>query len=368
MKGRVGHVRVALTAIAVGTLLTIGQASGATAGSQGHSHGGTTVKPVVTGINGPRGLGIDKWGKTLVYGTTTGAIYRANAWRTNSGVKKIGQVPAGFVAPAVDVSPNGTVYALTTGGEPGTGAATLYRIHPGKAAKKVADIARYQLKDRDPYDLEGAPNTSNPFGLAALKDGTVLVADAEGNDLLRVWPNGYIKTVARLKPRVVKAPAGLPPGSPPAGTRMKAEAVATSVTVGSDGYWYVGELRGFPATPGSSQIWRIKPGSYGAVCDPYKPYTGRCTRYADGLTSIVDLAAGPGKRIYAAQLADVSWLKFEGGGSPEGSLIEFSKGHRRELAEGKLMLPGGIAVSRGGQPYVAGPVFGPGNISKVVKK
>jgi hypothetical protein len=366
--GRVTHARVAVTAIAMGAVLTVGPVSTAGAGGHGHGHGGTTVKPVVTGINGPRGLAIDKWGKTLVYSTVTGAIYRANAWRTNSGVRKIGQVPANFIAPAVDVSPHGTVYALTVGGPPGSGGATLYKIRPGKPAKKVADIARYQLKDPDPFNQESDATASNPFGLAALKDGTVLVADAEGNDLLRVWPNGYVKTVARLKPRVVKTPAGLPPGSPPAGTRIKAEAVATSVTVGSDGYWYVGELRGFPATPGTSQIWRIKPGSYGAVCDPYKPYKGKCQRYADGLTSIVDLAAGPGRRIYAAQLADVSWLKFEGGGSPEGSLIEFSKGHRRELAKGKLMLPGGIAVSRHGQPYVAAPVFGPGSIVKVVKK
>ena len=43
------------------------------------------------------------------------------------------------------------------------------------------------------------------------------------------------------------------------------------MTVGSDGYWYVGELRGFPATPGTSEIWRIKPGTVGAVCDPEKP-------------------------------------------------------------------------------------------------
>ena len=64
------------------------------------------------------------------------------------------------------------------------------------------------------------------------------------------------------------------------------------MTVGPDGYWYVGELRGFPATPGTSQIWRIKPGTIDAVCDPEKPWRGRCTRYADGLTSIVDLGAG----------------------------------------------------------------------------
>jgi hypothetical protein len=90
-----------------------------------------------------------------------------------------------------------------------------------------------------------------------LTDGTVLVADAAGNDLLRVWPNGTIKTV-RIKPRTVAVPPGLPPTDPPAGTLMPSDGVATSITVGSDGYYYVGEVRGFPTTPGKSQIWWIK--------------------------------------------------------------------------------------------------------------
>ena len=142
------------------------------------------------------------------------------------------------------------------------------------------------------------------------------MADAAGNDLLRVWPNGHIKTVARLKPRTVKVPPGLRPGGTRRpGRKMLAEAVATSVTVGSDGYWYVGELRGFPATPGTSQIWRIKPGSYNAVCDPAKPYKGKCTRYADGYTSIVDLAGGPQGTLAVVELAKVSWLQWELGGS-----------------------------------------------------
>ena len=123
----------------------------------------------------------------------------------------------------------------------------------------IADIGKYQLNDPDPYNTNGPAEESNPFGVAALKDGTVLVSDAAGNDLLRVWPKtGQIKTVARLKPRVVNVPPGLPATDPegnptelpPAGTPINSEAVATSVTVGSDGYWYVGELRGFPATPG----------------------------------------------------------------------------------------------------------------------
>jgi hypothetical protein len=76
--------------------------------------------------------------------------------------------------------------------------------------------------------------------------------------------------VARLKPRVVSVPEELPDEFqgeplPPAGTPVPSEAVATSVTVGADGSYYVSELRGFPATPGTSQVWRIAPGSVNAI-------------------------------------------------------------------------------------------------------
>ncbi|WP_328994643.1 ScyD/ScyE family protein [Kribbella sp. NBC_01245] len=268
-------------------------------------------------------------------------------------------------------------FALTVGGPPGTGAATLYRIRPGKSPVKIKDIAKYQQGDPDPYNIEGVVEESNPYGLAALRDGSVLVADAAGNDLLRVWPSGYTKTVARIKPRVVPVPAGLPPNGPdgsplpPAGTLIPSEGVATSVTVGSDGHYYVGELRGFPATPGKSQVWRIKPNSYGAVCDPASPYKGKCQRYADGFTSIVDLGAGSHHRIFVVQLAKVSWFQWELGGSPVGSLYQLFRGRhhrggfRHELVPGQLVLPGGVAVSKFGQVYTSGPIFGPGAISRV---
>ena len=90
---------------------------------------------------------------------------------------------------------------------------------------------------------------------------------------------------------------------PPPGTPINAEGVATSVTVGSDGAYYVGELRGFPATPGTSEVWRIEPDSVDAVCDPENPARrATATLYADGFTSIVDLGAGPNGEIYVVEL------------------------------------------------------------------
>jgi hypothetical protein len=198
----------------------------------------------------------------------------------------------------------------------------------------------------------------------------VLVADAAANDLLRVYPNGRIVTVARLKPRLVAVPDALPDvGFPPAGTIMPSEGVATSVAVGPDGYYYVGELRGFPATPGTSQVWRIAPNSVDAICDPAAPNTGACRRYADGFTSIVDLEAGPDGRLYVVELAKQSWLQWEEGigGPPIGSVFRIPAGGGAavELAPGEFMLPGGVAVGRNGAVYVSSPIFGPGTISQI---
>jgi hypothetical protein len=151
---------------------------------------------------------------------------------------------------------------------------------------------------------------------------------------------------------------------------LQSEAVATSVTVGADGYYYVGELRGFPATPGKSQVWRIKPGSVNAVCDPDDPRRGDCKRYADGFTSIVALGAGNDGSIYVVELTKRSWLQWEIAGQPldePGSLFRIPRGGgpAKELAAGQLELPGGVAVAGSKTVYVTGPVFGPGTLSKI---
>jgi hypothetical protein len=111
-----------------------------------------------------------------------------------------------------------------------------------------------------------------------------------------------------------------------------AEAVATSVTVGADGYYYVGELRGFPATPGTSQVWRIAPNSVNAVCDPENPHTGRCRRYRDGFTSIVALGAGDDGSIYVVELSKSSWLQWGGGPHQECRQLVPDPARRRQAA------------------------------------
>ena len=151
--------------------------------------------------------------------------------------------------------------------------------------------------------------------------------------------------------------------------RVQVRTGVTSVTVGRDGAVYLGELRGFPATPGTSEIWRVEPGATDAVCKPNKPQKGACTRVADGLTSIVSLASGRGGALYAAELSKKSWFAVENEveGAVEGAVIRI--GHdrdvRRELKPGKVILPGSVAVGPNGKAFVSGPIFGPGAVMKL---
>jgi hypothetical protein len=352
-------------------ILLVATLAPATAGGR---HDDGHLRTVVDGLDGPRGLDALGHGKTLI--TESDGTFSLVIERRGKDAKQIelGPVPPGF-GHAIAAGKHGKVYILTgAGGEPGgppaPGSQTLFEWRYGyDEPKPVFNVAEYQVNDPDPYDLEGVPEDSNPFGLATLRDGSVLIADAAGNDLIRWWPNGKAVTVARLKPRLVDVPPEL--GLP--FDEMESEAVATSVTVGPDGYWYVGELRGFPATPGTSQVWRIKPGSVGAVCDPEKPWRGRCTRYADGLTSIVDLGASR-RSVYAVSLSKMSWLAVEADppipGAEIGALYRLTKHHHKvwikELVKDQLTLPGGVDVAKD-DIYVIGPIFGPEGMLQRVK-
>lgn len=324
---------------------------------------------VLEGLEGPRGVTVGPAGR-LLFAEADGSFSELIGKGSRAGsVNSLGSVPPGFIAPAIAADGLGQIFVLTPQGAPGTGAGTLYRATPG-SLRMVADIMAYQETDPDPFNLADPPEESNPFGVAMLHDGSVLVSDAAANDLLRVYPNGHIVTVARLKPRMVAVPDELPDvGFPPAGAVIPSEGVATSVTVGADGYYYVGELRGFPATPGTSQIWRIAPDSVDAICDPEAPDVGPCQRYADGFTSIVDLEAGPDGSLYVVELVKQGWLQWELGlvDPPIGGVYRIPPGGGipEELAPNTLILPGGVAVDRNGDVYVTTPVFGPGSVIRI---
>jgi hypothetical protein len=222
--------------------------------------------------------------------------------------------------------------------------------------------------DPDPDDQDDFPEESNPFGLAILKGGGVLVTDAANNDLLRITKKRNVETVARFLREDVPWPdVVLPFPGPPPGTPTPAESVPTAIAIGPDGAWYVSELKGFPFIKGTSRIWRIEPGTKNATCDPLHPDTGPCTTYATGLTGIIDLAFGHDGTMYVLEIVKEGLLGAEFFGEPPiGALWAVQGGAKTELVPGTLMAPGGVAVGHNGTLSVTtGTIFGPGGGSVV---
>jgi hypothetical protein len=213
-----------------------------------------------------------------------------------------------------DIAPmdDGGLWALT-GIQPGP--STLFRVDAAGNAVPFADIFGFEAK-RNPHPAE---IDSNAFDVADLGGGEALVADAGGNDLLKVNKHGKVKLVAVLPTELastanVKNIIGCP--TPPSPDLIEicelppmipAEPVATSIAVGPDGAYYVGELKGFPAPTGESRVWRIEPNARNAKCG----HSPLCSVALDGFTSVIDLTFGPDGRLYVTQIDDASWLAVE---------------------------------------------------------
>lgn len=239
----------------------------------------------------------------------------------------------------------------------------LYRqAAPGGPIQMVLDIAAYQAVDIDPFDKDDPPNPgeSNPNGLTGLPSNDVLIADAAGNDLLRVSPDGTAVTVARWTLREVGTDQTGIPGLPPT---LPAEAVPTTVAIGPDGWAYVGQLVGFPGKPGSADIWRVDPNAVGALCDvDPNVATQGCSVWKTGFTSIFDIAFNPHNgTLYVYEIAPNGWLTLEPclpfnppplPACPPAVLLQINGNKTTELVPGELSQPGGVTVGNDGSVFV----------------
>jgi hypothetical protein len=317
------------------------------------------VDVVASGLNNPRGLAF----------APNGALYVAEAGCGGPAPCEIGgdgehrcYGPTGSIT-AIDLR-KGTQTRVVTelpslAGEGGNGASGVHDIsfqglgnayftigYGGDPANRAAlggvggyfaHVARMTPNGdwklvSDPGSYEGAvdplgdgPDT-NPYGLLALP-GKQVVADAGGNDLLEIAANGNISTLAVFPNRTVPGPA---PGS-----EVSMDAVPTSVAVGPDGYYYVGQLTGFPFPVGGANVYRVPPGG------------GTPEVYATGFSSIIDLTFGPDGSLYVLQISTNMLAGFNGAlyrVAPDGT--------RTELAAGQLFAPGGVQLGRDGAVYV----------------
>jgi hypothetical protein len=220
---------------------------------------------------------------------------------------------------------------------------TLLRVLPNGNHRILADLVGFE-QDENP---DGEVPDSNPYGTALLPDGSRLVTDAGGNDLLQIFPNGSIETIAvfpRLAPQPFVLPFCLPvapPFLPPPGTMIPAQAVTTSVAVGPDGAYYVGLLTGFPFTRNAADVFRVDP-----ITHAVTNFTG-----AIDLSYITGLDFGPGGSLYVVEFTQALLLDAEiCGDQTPGAVWKISGGVKTKVADAPL--PTDVAVAADGSVYV----------------
>jgi len=291
----------------------------------------------VDGLGGPLfGLSTARNGNLLVADASVGVIAIR---RGKAGV--VASLPGVTDVSAISGAAHWAVTGAT-GGAPGgliDSGQGLHRVFRGQPNKLV-----------NLFDFEAANNPdggaieSNPFDVQSLGRSRALIADAAANALLRFTGDG-VEVVAVFPLEVVstasiKQLAGCPNPAPfcslpPA---IPAQPVPTSIAIAEDGFIYVGELKGFPAPTGESNIWRIAPHARGAQCGA----SADCVKVFDGgFTSIIDLAFGPDGRLYVAQFDEASWAAVEIFGTPLGGSIRscsLESGVCEDVASGILHL------------------------------
>ncbi len=228
-------------------------------------------------------------------------------------------------------------------GAAGDGFARLVRLPlAGGGTVDIANIGDYELSANPD---SGAFDT-NPYGLLVTPAGGFVVADAGGNDVLGVTAVGAISTLSVLPPR----PNPLPFGPP------MFQAVPTSVALGPDGAYYIGQLTGGPFVPGAANVFR------------YDPITGERTVAYSGFTNIIDLTFGADGSLYVLEISR------DGLAAPTGPVpgallrIDPATGIRTTIASDGLNFPGGVVAGPDGALYVSnfGVSAGGGQVLRII--
>ena len=215
---------------------------------------------------------------------------------------------------------------------------------PGARWEFVADLGAYEIA----ANPDCGRIDSNPFSLL-VEPGGVIVADAGANALIRRDANGDLATFAAFPSRYTtpqgpECPGVLAdfPNTPPS------ETVPTSVVVGPDGAYYVGQLAGFPVVVGAASIYRVVPGTPPEV-------------FRTGFTFIISLAFDAEGTLYVLQHVDAA------GGAATGSLIRVAPDGSRTTIIAGLTRPTSVAIGPDGAIYIShrGISVGTGEVLRI---
>ena len=315
--------------------------------------------PLVQGLAGPLSMSIDH-GKIYVSQNFGGKLSRFGT--DGSGGKTLYQRNPKVEVGGVQAGGPGTLFTVT--GKNAAGKfAKLKHLAADGTVTTVADLRGFEKKFnpdghvtynfRDisdscaakvPEQVGGGSYKgivdSHPFATAMMDDGTAVVADAAGNDIITVSPSGFRTEIATLPGQPKKVTQALAaqfhlPGCT-VGHKFYFEPVPPDVEV-HDGLLYVTTLPGGPEDP-----------SLGARGKVYTvdPATGDVTQIGSGFAGATDLAVSPEGKVYVTELfgGQVSTIK-DGVAKkvfsvPEPAAIEWHNGH--VFVAGGLQGPGYI--------------------------
>lgn len=243
-------------------------------------------------------------------GAVTRLSHKGVQQRVVTGLPSISAAEGDFAGPSdVSIRGNQLMVTIGMGGPPAArdafvaehgdlyaGLATVQSAKmtgPRTSVGTAADLAQFET-DHNPH-----PSflDTNPNAVSADGNGWLL-ADAGGNDVMRLDNKGNLSLVATLPD--LDSGMGFP-----------AEPVPTSIERGPDGAIYVSQLTGFPFPVGVSSIWRI-----GADGVP--------TQWATGLTNVTDLTFDDDGNLYAVQIANEGLMSESSLGN--GSLLRVGPG------------------------------------------
>jgi hypothetical protein len=188
------------------------------------------------------------------------------------------------------------------------------------------DIAAY-------WQAAPVAKESDPFSILAVPDGFVMT-DASANALMKVDANGDLSTIAFFPSRPDRTP-------------INTDSVPTTVTVGPDGAYYVGEFLGFapPPAPGNANIYRVVSGEAPRI-------------FCSGWNRIIDITFDDAGTLYVLEYAALA--NATGPGTlwavtppPDPDSIDRTCPDRHRVATGvPLDQPTSVAIGPDGALYV----------------